>query len=126
MAVETSPLTREALREELDRTLRHYATKADLAALETRITKAMAAQSDALTSAMAAQAAAHSAALAARPAGWPDLCWPPRLWPRVSSSPSTGWPASHPRRPFSSNSAAGPDLSFGAVSKCNDQRRLTF
>ena len=66
MAVETSPLTREALREELDRTLRHYATKADLAALETRITKAMAAQSDALTSAMAAQAAAHSAALAAQ------------------------------------------------------------
>ena len=48
MAVETSPLTRQELREELrlelDRTLRHYATKADLAALETRITAAMAAQ----------------------------------------------------------------------------------
>ncbi len=57
MAVETSPLTRQELREELrnelDRTLRHYATKADLAALETRITQAV-----------AEQAAAHTAAIA--------------------------------------------------------------
>ena len=70
MTVEEAPLTRAELRaelrEELDRTLRHYATKADLAAVETRITKAMAAQSDALTSAMAAQAAAHTSALAAQ------------------------------------------------------------
>ena len=70
MAIEEAPLTRSEfradLREELDRTLRHYATKADLAALETRITKAIAAQSDALTSAMAAQAAAHSSAMAAQ------------------------------------------------------------
>ena len=68
MAVETSPLTRDDLREELrselDRTLRHYATKADLAALETRITQAMAAQSAAHTSALADQAAAHTAAIA--------------------------------------------------------------
>ena len=59
MAVETSPLTRQELREELrvelDRTLRHYATKADLAALETRITQAMAAQTAAHTAAMASQ-----------------------------------------------------------------------
>ncbi len=81
MAVEEAPLTRSEfraeLREELDRTLRHYATKADVSALETRLTKAMAAQSDALTSAMAAQsdaltstmaaqAAAHSSAMAAQ------------------------------------------------------------
>ena len=68
MAVETSPLTRDDLREELrselDRTLRHYATKADLAALETRITQAMAEQSAAHTSALADQAAAHTAAIA--------------------------------------------------------------
>ena len=44
MATEEPPLTRSDLREELDRTLRHYATKADLAALETRITAAMASQ----------------------------------------------------------------------------------
>lgn len=70
MAVDEAPLTRSEfraeLREELDRSLRHYATKADVAALETRITKAVAAQSDALTSAMAAQAAAHSSAMAAQ------------------------------------------------------------
>ena len=68
MAVETSPLTRDDLREELrnelDRTLRHYATKADLAALETRITQAMAAQTAAHSSAMAEQSAAHTSALA--------------------------------------------------------------
>ena len=68
MAVETSPLTRDDLREELrselDRTLRHYATKADLAALETRITQAMAEQSAAHTSALADQAAAHTSAIA--------------------------------------------------------------
>ena len=68
MAVETSPLTRDDLREELrselDRTLRHYATKADLAALETRITQAMAAQTAAYSSAMAEQSAAHTSALA--------------------------------------------------------------
>ena len=54
MAVESSPLTRQELREELrvelDRTLRHYATKADLAALETRITQAMASQTAAMAS----------------------------------------------------------------------------
>ena len=59
MAVETSPLTRAELRaelrEELDRTLRHYATKADLAALETRITAALASQTAAHTAAMASQ-----------------------------------------------------------------------
>ena len=70
MAMEEAPLTRSEfraeLREELDRSLRHYATKVDVAALETRLTKAMAAQSDALTSAMAAQSAAHSSALAAQ------------------------------------------------------------
>ena len=70
MALDEAPLTRSdfraELRQELDRTLRHYATKADMAALETRITKAIAAQSDALTSAMAAQAAAHSSAMAAQ------------------------------------------------------------
>ena len=38
MAADTEPLTRKDLREELDRTLRHYATKADLHALETRLT----------------------------------------------------------------------------------------
>ena len=50
MAIEEPPLTRSELRaelrEELDRTLRHYATKADLAALETRITAAMASQAE--------------------------------------------------------------------------------
>jgi hypothetical protein len=51
MAIEEAPLTRSELREELDRTLRHYATKADLAALETRLTAAMAE----LTAAMASQ-----------------------------------------------------------------------
>jgi len=51
MAIEEPPLTRSELREELDRTLRHYATKADLAALETRLTAAMAE----LTAAMASQ-----------------------------------------------------------------------
>ncbi len=68
MTVETSPLTRDDLREELrselDRTLRHYATKADLAALETRITQAMAEQAAAHTSALADQTAAHTSALA--------------------------------------------------------------
>ncbi len=53
MAVETSPLTRDDLREELDRTLRHYATKADLAALETRLAAALAEQAAAHTSAIA-------------------------------------------------------------------------
>ena len=57
MTVETSPLTRDDLRDELrkelDRTLRHYATKADLAALETRITQALADQTVAHTSAIA-------------------------------------------------------------------------
>ena len=42
MTTETGPLTledlRRELRHELDRTLRHYATKADLHALETRLT----------------------------------------------------------------------------------------
>ncbi|MDE2903460.1 MAG: hypothetical protein OXP73_10590 [Chloroflexota bacterium] len=59
MAVEEAPLTRAELRaelrEELDRTLRHYATKADLAALETRLTGAMAELSAAHTAAMASQ-----------------------------------------------------------------------
>ena len=68
MTVETSPLTREDLRDELrkelDRTLRHYATKADLAALETRITQALADQTAAHTSALAEQAAAHTSAMA--------------------------------------------------------------
>lgn len=34
MTTETAPLTREELREELDRVLAHYATKADLAELK--------------------------------------------------------------------------------------------
>ena len=34
MTTETAPLTREELREELDRVLVHYATKADLAELK--------------------------------------------------------------------------------------------
>jgi hypothetical protein len=42
MAADAGPLTlddlRRELRRELDRTLRHYATKADLHALETRLT----------------------------------------------------------------------------------------
>lgn len=42
MAADAGPLTlddlRRELRHELDRTLRHYATKADLHALETRLT----------------------------------------------------------------------------------------
>ena len=38
MAADTKPLTLEDLRRELDRTLQHYATKADLHALETRLT----------------------------------------------------------------------------------------
>jgi hypothetical protein len=38
------PLTRSELREELDARLNHYATKADLAALETRIIREMANQ----------------------------------------------------------------------------------
>ena len=58
MAVETSPLTRDELREELDRTLRHYATKADLAALETRISAAMASQTRWLAGLVLAAAAA--------------------------------------------------------------------
>ncbi len=53
MATEDAPLTRAELREELDRTLRHYATKADLAALETRLTAALAEQAAAHTSAIA-------------------------------------------------------------------------
>jgi hypothetical protein len=64
MTVETSPLTRDELRQELDRTLRHYATKADLAALETRITQALADQTAAHMSALADQTAAHTSALA--------------------------------------------------------------
>ena len=55
MSTEEPPLTRSDLREELDRTLRHYATKADLAALETRITTAMAELSAAHTAALASQ-----------------------------------------------------------------------
>ena len=59
MAMEAAPLTRAELRaelrEELDRTLRHYATKADLAALETRITGAMADLTADLSAAMASQ-----------------------------------------------------------------------
>ena len=84
MAVETSPLTRDDLREELrnelDRTLRHYATKADLAALETRITQAM-----------AEQAAAHTPRLPIsrprwprKPAGWPGSSWQRQRWPPAS------------------------------------------
>ncbi len=38
MTADTKPLTLEDLRRELDRTLQHYATKADLHALETRLT----------------------------------------------------------------------------------------
>ena len=48
MAVDVVPLTRQDLRDELDRTLAHYATKADLAdlradlhALEARLIKWM-------------------------------------------------------------------------------------
>ena len=48
MAADAAPLTRDDLRDELDRTLRHYATKADLAdlradlhALEARLIKWM-------------------------------------------------------------------------------------
>ena len=48
MATDAAPLTRDDLRDELDRTLRHYATKADLAdlradlhALEARLIKWM-------------------------------------------------------------------------------------
>ena len=37
MTVERAPLTRADLREELDRTLQHYATKADLKELELRL-----------------------------------------------------------------------------------------
>ena len=66
MAIEEAPLTRSELRaelrEELDRTLRHYATKADLAALETRLTAAMAELSAAHTAAMAE----HMAAMASQ------------------------------------------------------------
>ena len=62
MAIEEAPLTRSELRaelrEELDRTLRHYATKADLAALETRITAAMASQTRWLAGLVLAAAAA--------------------------------------------------------------------
>ncbi len=64
MAIDEAPLTRAELREELDRTLRHYATKADLAALETRLTAAMADLTAAHTSALAEQAAAHTSAIA--------------------------------------------------------------
>ena len=39
MTTDVGPLTRDDLRQELDRTLQHYATKADLAALETRLTR---------------------------------------------------------------------------------------
>jgi hypothetical protein len=38
MAADAGPLTLDDLRRELNRTLRHYATKADLHALETRLT----------------------------------------------------------------------------------------
>ena len=48
MAADAAPLTRDDLRDELDRTLQHYATKADLAdlradlhALEARLIKWM-------------------------------------------------------------------------------------
>ena len=58
MATEDAPLTRAELREELDRTLRHYATKADLAALETRITAAMDSQTHWLAGLVLAAAAA--------------------------------------------------------------------
>ena len=37
MATVEPQITRSELREELDRTLRHYATKADLAKLETKL-----------------------------------------------------------------------------------------
>ena len=37
MATVEHPITRTDLREELDRTLKHYATKADLAQLEIRL-----------------------------------------------------------------------------------------
>lgn len=39
MTTDLAPLTRDDLRQELDRTLQHYATKSDLAALETRLTR---------------------------------------------------------------------------------------
>ncbi len=72
MAAQEAPLTRAELRaelrEELDRTLRHYATKADLAALETRLTAAMAE----LTAAMASQ-----------PGGWLGSCWQLRRRPQA-------------------------------------------
>ena len=62
MAIEEPPLTRSELRaelrEELDRTLRHYATKADLAALETHIIASMDSQTRWLTGLVLAAAAA--------------------------------------------------------------------
>ncbi len=54
MAADTEPLTRRDLREELDRTLRHYATKADLHALETRLTVRLIAALTALGGALVA------------------------------------------------------------------------
>ena len=39
MTTETAPLTREELREELDRVLVHYGTKADLAELKADLAK---------------------------------------------------------------------------------------
>ncbi len=54
MAADTEPLTRKDLREELDRTLRHYATKADLHALETRLTVRLIAALTALGGALVA------------------------------------------------------------------------
>ena len=39
MTTETAPLTREELREELDRVLVHYSTKADLAELKADLAK---------------------------------------------------------------------------------------
>ena len=54
MAADTEPLTRKDLREELDRTLRHYATKADLHDLETRLTVRLIAALTALGGALVA------------------------------------------------------------------------
>ena len=41
MTAETAPLTREELREELDRVLVHYATKADLAELKADLNRTL-------------------------------------------------------------------------------------
>ena len=65
MLADDQPVTRRELREELQNTLQHYATKADLAELETRMVERMAATESRLVKWMVGMVLGGMAAAAA-------------------------------------------------------------